>query len=253
MMNITIQRNRGVYMAEMVSVPLYQQIKEDIKDAIQSGKYKPKEKIPPEPVLSEEYAVSRITVRRAVEELCSEGYLTKMQGRGTFVNTPRINRKFTGGDKVEGFSQTCRKLGLTPGARVVDRRIVPARHDEQEFFGLGSDSLLIYVERVRTADGQPIFLENLFLPYEEYKTLLSMDLSNVSMFETIAQVSGHGPANIAHRTVEVTRASLEQSQHLSIPLGEPMLFLNVYFLDEAEHPNCIGRQYYIGSRYMFEI
>ena len=80
-----------------------------------------------------------------------------------------------------------------------------------------------------------------------------MDLSNVSMFETIAQVSGHGPANIAHRTVEVTRASLEQSQHLSIPLGEPMLFLNVYFLDEAEHPNCIGRQYYIGSRYMFEI
>ena len=89
--------------------------------------------------------------------------------------------------------------------------------------------------------------------HRNMETLLSMDLSNVSMFKTIAQVSGHGPANIAHRTVEVTRASLEQSQHLSIPLGEPMLFLNVYFLDEAEHPNCIGRQYYIGSRYMFEI
>ena len=81
MMNITIQRNGWCFMAEMVSVPLYQQIKEDIKDAIQSGKYKPKEKIPPEPALSEEYAVSRITVRRAIEELCSEGYLTKMQGR----------------------------------------------------------------------------------------------------------------------------------------------------------------------------
>lgn len=240
-------------MADMVSVPLYQQIKEDIKSAIQSGKYKPKEKIPPEPALSEEYAVSRITVRRAVEELCSEGYLTKMQGRGTFVNTPRINRKFTGGDKVEGFSQTCRKLGLTPGARVVDRRIVPSRRDEQEFFGLGPDALLIYVERVRTADGQPIFLENLFLPYEDYRAMLTMDLSDVSMFETISKVSGHGPADIAHRTVEVTRASLEQSQQLAVPLGEPMLFLNVYFLDDRGQPNCIGRQYYIGSRYMFEL
>lgn len=240
-------------MAEMVSVPLYQQIKDDIKAAIHSGKYQPKEKIPPEPALSEEYSVSRITVRRAIEELCNEGYLTKMQGRGTFVNTPRINRKFTGGNKVEGFSQTCRELGLVPGARVVDRRIVPARHDEQEFFGLESDALLIYVERVRTADSQPIFLENLFLPYEGYKALLTMDLSNVSMFETISRVSGHSPTDIAHRTVEVTKASLEQSQHLSIPLGEPMLFLNAYFLDEMGQPICIGRQYYIGSRYMFEL
>ena len=94
----------GIFMAEMVSVPLYQQIKEDIKAAIQSGKYKPKEKIPPEPALSEEYSVSRITVRRAVEELCSEGYMTKMQGRGTFVYTKRIKRKYTGDDNVEGYT-----------------------------------------------------------------------------------------------------------------------------------------------------
>ena len=50
-------------------VPLYQQIKEDIKAAIERGKYKPNEKIPAEPELSAEYSVSRITVRLAVEEL----------------------------------------------------------------------------------------------------------------------------------------------------------------------------------------
>ena len=86
-------------------VPLYQQIKEDIKAAIERGKYKPNEKIPAEPELSAEYSVSRITVRRAVEELCNEGYLVKMQGRGTFVSTPRIHRKMTGGNKMESFSQ----------------------------------------------------------------------------------------------------------------------------------------------------
>lgn len=240
-------------MAEMVSVPLYQQIKEDIKDAIQSGKYKPKEKIPPEPALSEEYAVSRITVRRAIEELCSEGYLTKMQGRGTFVNTPRIHRKFTGTNRVEGFSQTCRKHGLTPGAKVIDCRIVPSRHDEQEFFELGGDALLLYIERVRTADGQPVFLENIFLPYESYKELLAVDLNDASVFDQIAQVSGRRPADTARRTLEITRASMEQAQQLGVPLGEPLFFLNVYFLDEKKQPICIGRQYYIGSRYMFEL
>ena len=69
-------------------VPLYQQVKDDIRAAIESGKYKTNEKIPPEPELSAEYSVSRITVRRAVEELCAEGYLVKMQGRGTFVRSP---------------------------------------------------------------------------------------------------------------------------------------------------------------------
>ena len=52
-------------------VPLYQQVKDDIRAAIESGKYKTNEKIPPEPELSAEYSVSRITVRRAVEELCA--------------------------------------------------------------------------------------------------------------------------------------------------------------------------------------
>ena len=82
-------------MPENTLVPLYQQIKEDIKSAIERGKYKPQEQIPTEPELSAEYSVSRVTVRRAVEELCSEGYLVKMQGRGTFVSTPRIHRKMT--------------------------------------------------------------------------------------------------------------------------------------------------------------
>ena len=72
-------------------VPLYQQVKDDIRAAIESGKYKTNEKIPPEPELSAEYSVSRITVRRAVEELCAEGYLVKMQGRGTFQRSVHKN------------------------------------------------------------------------------------------------------------------------------------------------------------------
>lgn len=239
-------------MPDSTLVPLYQQVKEDIKAAIERGKYKPNEKIPSEPELSAEYSVSRITVRRAVEELCNEGYLVKMQGRGTFVSTPRIHRKMTGGNRMESFSQTCRKLGMVPGARVLDRKIVPVRSDEREFFGCGPDDLLIYVQRIRTADGQPIFEENLFFPYEPFKALMKCNWTDTSAFANLEAVSGRRCDDTARRTIEVLRATAEQAPLLNVPLGEPLLYLNVYFLDQDRKPLCIGRQYYVGSRYMFE-
>ena len=67
--------------------PLYMQLKEAIKAAIKDGTYPDNEKIPTEIELSEHYKVSRITVRRAVEELCQENYLVKRQGKGTFVKS----------------------------------------------------------------------------------------------------------------------------------------------------------------------
>ena len=70
------------------NAPLYQQIYDEIKDAIEKGVYTPKERIPSELELAKQYEVSRITVRRAVEELCSDGYLVKQQGwRMYFTNS----------------------------------------------------------------------------------------------------------------------------------------------------------------------
>ena len=233
-------------------VPLYQQVKDDIRAAIESGKYKTNEKIPPEPELSAEYSVSRITVRRAVEELCAEGYLVNMQVLGTFVSKPRIHRKFTSGKGAASFTEICKENGMVPGARLLNRQIVPVRKDEEAFFHVGSDALLIYIQRLRTADGQPIFLENLFLPYEPYKNLMNENLNDVSMFDAIERISGLRPATAGRQRIEAVRATAEQAQLLNLSLGEPLLYLNAYFHDQYDHPLCIGRQYYIGSRYMFE-
>lgn len=187
-----------------------------------------------------------------MEELCAEGYLVKMQGRGTFVSKPRIHRKFTSGKGAASFTEICKENGMVPGARLLNRQIVPVRKDEEAFFHVGSDALLIYIQRLRTADGQPIFLENLFLPYEPYKNLMSENLNDVSMFDAIEHISGLRPATAARQRIEAVRATAEQAQLLNLSLGEPLLHLNAYFQDQYDHPLCIGRQYYIGSRYMFE-
>lgn len=239
-------------MKESSVAPLYQQIKEDIKAAIQEGKYKVKEQIPPEPELSAEYSVSRITVRRAIEELCNEGYLVKRQGRGTFVSTPRIHRKIAG-NRLQSFTKTCEASGVEAGAKLLSRQIVPVRQDEASFFRLGPDELLIYIERLRTADGLPIFLENLFLPYAQYRSLMNEDLDDCSFFEVIKRVGGKDVYDTSSRTLEIARASAEQAQKLGVPAGEPLMHMNCYFIDKEGTPLCIGRQYYVGTRYMFEL
>ena len=240
-------------MRENAYVPLYQQIKEDIKAAIESGKYKTKEKIPSEQELSAEYSVSRITIRRAVEELCGEGYLTKMQGRGTFVSSPRIHRKMSASNRLESFTKSCKDNGMMAGAKLLDRKIVPARQDESEFLHLAPEELLLYIQRLRTADGLSVLLENIFLPYTRYKALLELPLENNSMFSIITEIGGQKISDTSRRTIEIARASAEQAQQLSVPVGEPLLHMNCYFVDQNGDPICIGRQYYIGSRYMLEI
>ena len=191
------------------NAPLYQQIYDEIKDAIEKGVYAPKERIPSELELAEQYDVSRITVRRAVEELCSDGYLVKQQGQ-----------------------------------------IVPARQNEMEFFGLQKDALLLHIKRVRTADGEPIFEENIFVPFDAYRELLTADLEDKSIFAEVERVGGTPIVSVGYRTVEAVRANAEQAAELGIAPHDPLLNLRAGFTGPNDEPVLMGKQYYVGSRYV---
>ncbi|MFV0498418.1 MAG: GntR family transcriptional regulator [Bacilli bacterium] len=234
-------------------LPIYQQIKEGIKHSIETGVYKPNEKIPAEAELGVKYSASRITVRRALDELSNDGYLQKKQGIGTFVSSSRIHRKLMVEVNLESFSNVCKTNNLMPGAKVLSRQIVPSKIDENSFLEIENQSLLIYIERVRTANGIPIFLENLFFDYTEFKNLLNVNLDDVSIFSVINEISGRLPSDTKKRTLEATKATKEQAAKLGISQGEPLFFLNLYMTDKEGKPIAIGRQYYIGSRYMFDL
>lgn len=240
-------------MATNKSAPLYQQIYDDIKGAIKDGVYKVDEKIPSEAELSEEYGVSRITVRRAIEDLCSDGYLTKMQGRGTFVGKPHIMRRLSQSKATRSFSEICREAGVTPGAHLIERQIVPVRPDEQEFFGLGPDALLIYVHRVRTADGLGVCDENMFVPYDDGRDLLTLPLEDTSLFDAIEQATGHRPVSNEDWNITAVKATTDQASLLGISVGDPLLRTHVSFVDDEGRPVCMGRHYFVGSRYELAI
>ena len=172
------------------SAPLYQQVLDLLKSDIEQGTYPVDSQIPTELELSKMYGVGRVTVRRAIEELVGEGYLTKRQGRGTFVTATKIIRKVHQKDDVQSFTQACAENGMKAGARVVARKTVAADRDLASFFGLDEGSDLILVSRVRTADGVPVLFENNYYPVDGFEFLKDIGLSNCSIFEAVGERTG---------------------------------------------------------------
>jgi GntR family transcriptional regulator len=230
--------------------PLYQQVLEDIKAGIASGVYRPGNRIPSEPELSELYSVSRVTIRRAIEELVGEGYLTRRQGKGTYVNERKMARKLRQTSEVQSFTDLCASMSMTAGARVLDRRIVPVRSEEQRFFGPACQQL-VFVSRVRTADGIPIMEEDNYLPLEGFSFLLEAPLEDVSIFGVIRDRTGREIAHNSESTIEIALASAAMAKTLEISPGDPLFFEHVFFTDQNGLPTCVSSKYLVGSRYIF--
>ena len=142
------------------TIPLYLQMKELIKSAILSREYKNGEQLPTEPELGEKYGVSRITVRKAVEELCREGFLVKKQGKGTFVKQRKIQRKM---EHLLSFTQACESNGMVPSTSVLKRQQTALEPWIAEEFQLESGMPMVMIQRLRKADGTPVMLERSLL------------------------------------------------------------------------------------------
>ena len=127
------------------TTPLFEQIKEDISEKIKSGEYIAGHKIPTELELIAEYDVSRITIRRAIEELCKEGILIKKQGKGTFVQEKRIFRKI---EHTVSFSDSCRAGNMTPSAKVTKRKVMLSGDPEIPEHSEFDNTSVVYIQRV---------------------------------------------------------------------------------------------------------
>ena len=155
--------------------------------------------------------------------------------------------------KVQSFSDACRVNGMEPGACVISRKILPADSTEAQFFGVPVGTDLICVERVRTADGVPVMLENNIYVYEDNAYLSTAPLSNQSIFEFVRNRTGRTPAFTDPCTLEIACASPEVARLLAVPVGEPLFYMEAFFFDEQRRPFIIGRQRIVGSRYVFDI
>ena len=142
--------------------PLYYQIRENIREKIDSNEYPPNSMIPSEAELCEIYGVSRVTVRRAILDLVQEGLLNRGKGKGTFVSE---NYGLTRIGGVQSFTQELLGLNMRPSAKPLGCKIRTADHSLRRTMGLGEGEKVVTISRLRLVNSEPCMVEVMNFPY----------------------------------------------------------------------------------------
>ena len=224
-------------------IPLYQQLKNIIKDAILSGKIKANEKIPSEAELSKTYQVSRITVRNAIGELVEEGFLIKKQGKGTFANKPKLEKNII---EFLSFTLTCEVNGIRPGSKLIKKEVIQPTQEDVEKLRLSAGNKVVFIQRVRYADHEPLILENNYFS-DKYEFLMDEDLEKNSLYKILRNKYNVDLAS-CKKTIEISIASTEEMNLLGVSKGYPMLLVEDIVFDHEGFPVHRAEQFIVGDK-----
>lgn len=224
--------------------PLYVQLMEELETSIRNGVYKPGDKIMTEAEMAKEYGVSLITVRKAVGSLMEKGLVVRKQGKGTFVTKPKYSRNMK---KLQSFTEMCEQIGVKPGAQVLENRLIMADKKVADRLGIEPGSNVVYISRLRLADGEPVQVEKSYFPLK-YAFLLEEDLNNGSMFECLKEKAGAKVAS-SEKMIELCRATAEEAALMDVKKGDYLLFVKSTAYDENGEPMYAGIQLINGDRF----
>lgn len=239
-------------MDEIIDGPRYRQVASALKVEIETV-LQPGDPIETESVLEQRFGVSRITIRRAIDELAREGLLIRRQGSGTFVARPKVTEEL---GIMHSWTASMRELGLEP--RTVDceiLQVVPPAWVKQD---LGLDPAasehVLRVERLRYANGEALALMVDYLRLCFAPTLMEEGLEDESLYETLKKRYHFKLAWVKDR-VTARGASLVEARLLDIEPGAPVLYVRriTYLSDSDKEPLVAGSVVARADRYEYRV
>ena len=199
------------------AVALHHQIKEDLFLHQRSGRWAPGSELPTEEALCRHYRVSRGTVRRAVADLVTEGYIERHRGRGTFVSRPKLE------SGIVGSYNRFRVVGppLDPGGRVLFCRKIRAAKDVASVMQIEAGTALWNLERVRFTQKKPVSIQTSFLPVAICPDLSRQPLATEHLIDLLRDVYGvHLGSAVEY--IDPTVADGYTASHLGVKVRTPL-------------------------------
>jgi GntR family transcriptional regulator len=227
--------------------PLYVQLKDALQADIRSGLYAAHHRLPSERELSQQYGVSRMTARQALLEMAHDGAIYTRMGKGTFVAEPKIDQELRA---LTGFSHEVRARGGRPASLVLEARVMapPADIAWQLRLSSGSDEVSC-LTRLRLADGLPLAVETVYVPFSLCPALLAHDFAAESLYDVLERDYGLRLTQAA-QTIEAALAGPRELELLQ--LAHPAAVLRMQRLTLA---GMVPVEYvisaYRGDRYKF--
>jgi GntR family transcriptional regulator len=224
--------------------PFHRQVYADLRAALDSGEWRPGDRLPPERELADRYGCSLITVRHALSELAREQRIERTRGRGTFVLRQRIDRDFAG---TLSFAEEMQRRGLDPQTRVVTARLERADKRVAAALEIPLGASVTYLERLRLADGEPLLLEQVDLPADRFPGLLTYDLERNSLYDLLADKFGTRVVR-SREAIEPTLLHKREAQLLGLRPRTPALIVEGVAFASTGDPVEAARSYVAGER-----
>ena len=227
---------------ESSAQPLYQQLQRALRAAIENRVIAPDDALPPERDLADLLSVSRITVRKAIDELVEEGLLVRKQGSGTFVSN-RVEKNFA---KLTSFSEDMRARGREPRSVWLNRATGTVTPEESLTLRSSPGTPVYRFHRIRYADDAPMALE--------YATVLANCLPSLEAVESSLYEALEKTGNRPVRALQRLRAVLltgEQAKLLKAQERDAgLLVARVGYLKDGQAVEY-SQSFYRGEIYDF--
>lgn len=209
----TAEKARHPIMREIsYKSPLYIQLREVIRSKIEEEEYLPGTAIPSENQLMETYGLNRVSVRSALAALEFEGLLKSVKGKGVFVAGPKAKRNM---DTLGGFHNTMRQSGGNTATRILSKTLRQAGPYYARLLEISPESTIWFIRRVENTAGEPVALEELYIPYSVVPGLEEVDIKLFSIYDIYQWngiVLGEG-----HQTLRITRLPPMLAKHMDVP------------------------------------
>ena len=199
-------------------------------------------RMPPERELAERFNVSRMTLRQALEQLEKEGRLERIRGSGTFTRRPTVAM----GPFLTSFTEDMRARGLDPSARLLGYNRTTATAEAAEALQLPLESEVLWIERLRLADDEPMCVEVTQLPARYQRLIEEGDVEQ--SIHDLLRAGNVEPVSLTRR-VRAVAAGRREALLLGLPDGAPTLEVIDIFSDASGGPVQYARSRYRSDRY----
>ncbi|MDN4526430.1 GntR family transcriptional regulator [Fictibacillus fluitans] len=238
------------------SAPLYEQLKNEIHKKIKAGELRPDDQIPSERELVEQYKVSRITVRQAINLAEKEGLVKRVHGVGTFVNHPKIKQELS---SFNDFQSTLQQQGMIASTKLYGSEIITSDFQLSRLLDINVVERVRKLELIGYGDRVPVVYYNSYFPFAagekmkqaaEQALQMEKPFSTLDLYKLDPQIGLH-PTHV-EQTFEAQAAHYPLTNILEVQEGFP-LFRVTSIVYEDKTPIEYKETYYRGDKYKFFI
>ncbi|MBL8120354.1 MAG: GntR family transcriptional regulator [Anaerolineae bacterium] len=227
----------------------YLDLKQSIAQAITNGEYAPHDQLPSQRTLGQQFGLSHMSVRRAINELIQEGLIYAVAGKGLYAAAPKVDVERDG---MVSFSEDMRSRGMAASSRILRAEVVSAPTLLAQVLGVEIGAALVYLRRLRLANDEPMAVQDTYLPRALCPDLLEQIGQSPSLFALLREVY-HLRLARSSNAAEAVLATDEEARLLGMTLPAALLITEqITYLDNGQ-PVEFVRSAYRGDRYRLTV